>query len=135
MTPGSLLVASVCTYSFQFQISNPVPHGGKVSILFPSLSISVPAGLSSAQVTVTAYGTEVKSFTVSVQSNAIQISNAFGGALASSSTQYIVITIANVQNPLSMAQSPTFKIATLDASGYTIDSIYSGLTVQMTLPS
>jgi len=34
-----------------------------------------------------------------------------------------------------MAQSPTFKIATLDSSGYTIDSITSGLTVQMTLPS
>jgi len=71
--PGSLVVASVCTYSFQFQISNPVPAGGKVYITFPSISISVPSGLSTAQVTVEAYGTQVfygvqvKSFTVSVQ--------------------------------------------------------------------
>jgi len=97
VTPESLIVASVCTYTFQFQISSAVPANARVHIGFPSTSISAPSGLTSTGVSVTVYGTKISSLSVAVQSNVVQISNAFGGvATQPSSTQSIVITVSNV---------------------------------------
>ena len=54
---------------------------------------------------------------------------AFSSAVAVDSTKFIVITIGKMTNPYSLSLTDSFKIETLDSSGYYIDRVSTLLTV------
>jgi hypothetical protein len=62
----------------------------------------------------------------------IEIGDAFSTAAYTSTGTAFTISITGLSNPATLGATTSFSVYTTDASGYDIESVTSGVSVQMT---
>ena len=123
------------TMTFTFRITNPIPQGGSIKIIYPS-QIQFKRLTTDGLVSVTVYGAAKSGFTVehTLSTRTFLIRNLFPTAGISPDSQDIVVQIQQLNNPESQITSNSFNIFTLDSAGNEIDRKTSGLTISSTSP-
>ena len=139
-TAASLASASVAnavqnagastTMTFTFRLTNPIPQGGILKIVWPS-EVSFLQTTGGSFATVTIYGTVQSGFTTEVTTGdrKILLKGLFPSSGLAVEAQDIVIVINPIYNPQSSTTSSSFTLATMDSSQNEIDKKSLGLTV------
>jgi hypothetical protein len=115
VTTSSQVAGASSVFTFTFQPKNPVPVGGKIIITLPSqvnFAVSDPASLT----TISIFGTQITGFTAGLNSKVITYSDVFNSTLNPIVGQSIIVTISNMQMPISTGiPSSSFVIQTTNS--------------------
>jgi hypothetical protein len=123
------------TMTFTFQITNPIPQGGKIQIIWPT-QVQFKQASATGLVSISIYGVTQSTFTTTVTQSfrTFVFDGLFTGGALAVSAQNIVIAIQQLNNPESQVASDSFAYTTFDSSNNEIDKVTTGLTVASTQP-
>jgi len=99
-----------------------------VIITFPSADFDGAPSLSTSDIEVTKYGTDVSGVIPSLKSTyEIELSGIFTTTLTADPTKFLAISLSGVTNPNTVGLTDSFQILTTDSGGYSIDQVTTGL--------
>lgn len=130
VTPSTLVAYTKATYTIKFVNAHAILQGGYIVVTFPSeVPINSPAATANS---IASIGNIASTLVCAATSTTLTITSGYPlSSLAAGSE--VSFSVGQIDNPI-YANHPTssFQISTFSSTGYSIDTINSGVTVTMT---